>query len=133
MGKLFLFMLVVLGAALYFPDSRARLVSRVEPLIEPALAPIRLRETKSELKKIAQDLQGYERFYDKVPTNDDMFRNWLYNQYLAPSNYQDSWGREFGYRVWPDSFAIVSAGPDQNFMTADDMMVATRRNRPGRR
>ena len=133
MGRLFLLLLVVLGGALYFPETRANLIQTVGPIIEPALGPIRLRETQAELKKIAEDLQGHERFYDKVPTNPDMFRGWLYNQYAAPSNYQDSWGREFGYKVWPDSFAILSAGPDGTFNSPDDLRATKRRLRPGRR
>ena len=133
MGKLFLLLLVVLGAALYFPETRADLIARVEPVIEPALGPIRLRETQAELKKIAEDMSRHERLYDRVPTNPDMFRSWLYTQYVAPSNYEDAWGREFSYKIWPDSFAILSSGPDKTWNTPDDLSSARERVRPGRR
>lgn len=133
MGKLFLLALVVFGAALYFPETRARLIEKLDPVIQPALGPIRAGSTKEELRQIAQDLQGHERLYDRLPVNEELFRKWLYNQYAAPSNYQDSWGTEFGFRLWPDSFAVVSAGPDRTFNTGDDLSVTRARSRPARR
>lgn len=133
MGKLFLLALVVFGAALYFPETRARLIHRLDPIIQPALAPIRAGSTREELRQIAQDLQGHERLYDRLPANTELFRQWLYNQYVAPSNYQDSWGSEFGFAIFPDSFAVVSAGPDRSFNTGDDLRVTRPRARPGRR
>lgn len=133
MGKLFLLALVVFGAALYFPETRARLIERLDPIIQPALGPIRVGSTREELRQIAQDLQGHERLYDRLPVNDELFRQWLYNQYVAPSNYQDSWGSGFGFSLWPDSFAVLSAGPDRIFNTEDDLRVTRPRSRRGRR
>ncbi len=133
MGRLFVIALVAFGAALYFPETRASVIERLDPIIQPALGPIRVGSTKEELRQIAQDLQGYERLYDKVPSNPESFRQWLFSQYALPSNYQDSWGSEFFYKVWPDSFGVVSAGPDRAANTDDDLMVTRRRNRPGRR
>jgi hypothetical protein len=132
-GKLFLLALVVLGAGLYFPETRARLIDRLDPIIQPALAPIRAGSTREELRQIAQDLQGHERLYDRLPANAELFRQWLYNQYVAPSNYQDSWGSEFGFAIFPDSFSVVSAGPDRSFNTGDDLRVTRPRARKGRR
>lgn len=131
MGKLFLLFLVALGAALYFPDTRAKLIDRLDPVIQPALGPLRAGSTREELRQIAQDLQGYERLTDKVPTNGEAFRKWLYDQYATASNYQDSWGSEFRYRVSQDSFAVVSPGPDRTLNTGDDLSVSRVRFRKG--
>lgn len=133
MGRLFVLALIALGAALYFPNTRATVIERLDPIIQPALGPLRVGSTKEELRQIANDLQGYERLYDKVPSNPDAFRQWLYSQYAAPSNYVDSWGTEFYFKIWPDSFGVVSAGPDRVPNTEDDLTVARPRSRPGRR
>ena len=131
MGKLFLLALVALGAALYFPDTRAKLIDKLDPVIQPALGPLRMASTREELRQIAQDLQGHERLTDKVPSNGEMFRKWLYDQYATPDNYQDSWGSEFRYKVSKDSFAVISPGPDRTPNTADDLSVSRARFRKG--
>lgn len=122
MGKLILIALVGLGAALYFPDTRASIMEQVVPAVEPALAPIRLRQTKGRLKTIAKDLTGYGRLYDKLPPDQEGFQRWLFGQYAAPSSYEDSWQQSFQYTLGGgEGFLVRSAGPDLTFGTEDDL------------
>ncbi len=121
MGRLFLLLMCVLGGALYFPETRVRLVERVEPLLGPVLSPLKISSTKDEMRYIARDLQEHERIYRKVPKDATSFQSWLMGRYAAEDNYLDSWGNVYEYQLWPDSFAIRSRGPDERVHTVDDL------------
>lgn len=136
MGRLFLLLMVVLGAALYFPESRERLINRVEPLLGPVLEPLHVSSTTEEMRQIARDLQEHERLYRRIPEDPTAFRSWMLDQYATETNYHDSWGRVYDYQLWPDSFAVRSDGPDGSPRTVDDLHVTrpriSRRDRRGR-
>jgi hypothetical protein len=40
---------------------------------------------------------------------------------LSPSDMQDAWGTLLGYRPEAGSYSVLSAGPDREFETADDL------------
>ena len=123
MGRLLLLLLVVLGGALYFPETRARLLDRVQPLTEPLMRPIKVGSTREELRQVGRDLAEVERRFGRIPRDRDAFRDWLYDQYATEENIRDSWGGVYGYQLWPDSFAIRSDGPDGTERTGDDIVV----------
>ena len=133
MGRLFLLGLVALGAALYFPDTRAQLLDVAAPYVEPLVRPIKVSSTKEELRQISVDLAGSERLYGKMPRDAGAFQNWLHNQYATEDNTQDAWGGSYLYQLWPDSFAISSAGPDLTERTDDDLQVVRPRQSRRRR
>ena len=43
------------------------------------------------------------------------------DQQLSPSDMQDAWGTLLGYRPEAGSYSVLSAGPDREFETADDL------------
>ena len=54
--KLFLVLLLALGAALYFPDSRAWVLDKAKPVVDPMLR----TATQSEMDKIVTAMQHHD-------------------------------------------------------------------------
>ena len=76
MGKIFIVLLVALAAAFYFEGSRTMIFDRAKPLVDPYL----VMATKSEMDKIAQDLQLYEREnFGRLPDR-RTFPDWIDGQ-----------------------------------------------------
>ena len=126
MFKLILFALVALGAALYFPSSRAVVLEKAEPVTQPVQA----WATRGEMKKIVRDLTSHERTYESLPEV-KTFPRWLETKYQGASS-TDSWGNEYVFRVWADSFAVVSAGVDGQLGSEDDLTRTEARVHSGR-
>jgi hypothetical protein len=122
MFKFILALLVVLGAALYFPTSRALVVEYGGPLLNPAF---RLA-TRAEMGKISRDVQTYERETGTVP-EPRAFPTWLEGRYAGDATL-DSWGNTYVLVVRRGAFDIVSLGPDGRLGTSDDI-VETRNRR----
>ncbi len=122
MFKLILFLLVALGAALYFPTSRVVVLDVAEPVLNPVME----WSTKGEMRKIARDLETFERSWESLPTQDGWSR-WLETKYTTDDGKTDSWGNDYALQVWPDSFAVVSAGVDGQMGTQDDLKTARER------
>ena len=45
---------------------------------------------------------------------------------------RDAWGSTYQLKVWADSVAILSYGPDRTRQTEDDFQVSVPRQRSGR-
>ena len=111
--------LVALGAALYFPRSRAVLLDTVAPVLNPMLG----WATRGEMRAMARDLEQRVNSGRTIPSNEREFEAWLQNNYQAGDSRTDSWGQRYTMERWADSFAVVSPGPDGQPGTADDIRV----------
>lgn len=116
MFKVILFLLVALGASLYFPASRSRVLDAAEPILNPVMT----WSTKGEIHKITRDLETFERSWDAFPS-EEAFGQWLSNQYHSDEGRRDSWGNAYVLKAWPDSFTVVSPGIDGQMGTPDDI------------
>ncbi len=115
------------GAALYFPNSRARLFHYLDPVVAPVLE----WSTKNEMESIAGDLSSDARTGRQIPERPHEFVEWLERNYEVGGD-TDAWGVAYSFRSWPDSFGIISNGRDLEIDTADDLIV-TRAHRRRRR
>ena len=127
MFKLILFLLVALGASLYFPESRVVVLEKASPVLNPVLG----WSTTGEMKKIVRDLATHERTYERLPEL-KVFPRWLELKYQGGST-TDSWGNDYVFRVWADSFAVVSGGADGLVGSGDDVKVVGERLHARRR
>ncbi len=121
MFKLILFLLVALGASLYFPASRVVVLEKAQPVLNPVLR----WSTTGEMRKIVRELATHERSYDKLPEPRE-FSAWLEAKYRGGPT-EDAWGNDYTLRVWPDSFAVISPGVDGERGGLDDIQVSERR------
>ena len=130
MFRVILFLFVALGASLSFPTSRARILEAGEPVLNPMFT----WSTKSEMRKISRELETFERTWSSLP-DPEGFLEWLSRKYHAGNGQKDAWGNQYELRVWPDSFAVVSAGIDGQMWTPDDLKASKERvrNRRNRR
>ena len=126
--KIFLLLALALGVALYIPESRARIWEVVKPVTYPFLGWI----TQGELDRIATDLVDYEDKYFKFPEARE-FDEWMDERYADPNLTRDAWNTPYRLRAGSrTTYYVISAGPDQEFGTDDDLQArlvlpATRR------
>jgi hypothetical protein len=116
MFKLIVILLVALGAAFYFPSSRAVLLDKAGPLLNPAF---RLA-TKAELEKVSRDLETYERETNRLPPPRE-FTAWLEDRHAGDATH-DSWGNSYVLVVRSNAFDVISLGPDGRQGTRDDLV-----------
>ena len=116
MGRIFLLAMLALLAGLAIPSTRPRILEQAEPV----LYPIHKWRNTSEMDQIARELVAFERTYYRLPTDMRGFADWMDGQF-APESQVDTWKTPYELRIWPDSFAIVSGGPDRTVDTPDDL------------
>ena len=117
MGKFFLALVAAFGVALYVDSSRAVIVERAKPFLDPYF----VMATRSEMDKIAEDLQLYEREnFGRLPDR-KRFSEWVDRQYAGGASV-DSWGSPYEYTLARDSFFLRSPGPDGLRATEDDIV-----------
>lgn len=124
MGKIFLVLIVALGAGLYFPQSREAILDAASPLATPAYRWM----TNQELRTIVEDLErrvGASEF----PTRPGEFDAWLDSRYPQESSRMDAWGTRYQLEVTGFNFRVISAGPDREFGTDDDLVAEGVRSR----
>ena len=122
--KLFLLLLVVIGAALYFPDSRAWVLDRAQPVVNPMLT----TATHSEMDRIVDDLRQYSREnFGRCP-DARQFPVWLDDQYSGGGG-RDSWDTPYQLEDLrrDNRMQLRSWGPDRQRGTDDDILVEFRR------
>ncbi len=129
MGRIFLILLVALGAGLYFPESRAFLLEKAGPLLEP----VNKWTTTSEMDQIVRDLEVWEKGGRKFPDGRGEFPDWLGSRYQVEENTLDAWGTQYQLNVQSNAFTLISAGPDRAFNTPDDIRIAGSRAESRRR
>lgn len=122
MGRLILLVFLGLAAGFYFPDSRAVLLEKGEPVLRPML----LWNAEREMEAIASGIQRMENVDRRVPEKREWLK-WLDDTYTGDAS-TDAWGSVYGYELKPDSFAIISNGPDRTLKTEDDIRDVRVRN-----
>lgn len=126
MGKIFLIVLGVLAAALYFEGSRAVIFEKARPFLDPYF----VMATRSEMDKINTDLQLWEREnFGRLPDG-RAFGGWLEGNYAGGAG-MDAWGSRYEYTLGRDSFFLRSLGPDLVRGTEDDIIDARARTGTG--
>jgi hypothetical protein len=119
-GKLTLMLVLLFGAAMYFPQTRPMLLDLLNPLLRPVL----IWQTKSEMDKIVRELSNMDREGRQLPQPGQAFQHWMERSFQGGS-FQDAWATPYTLRVWLDSLAVVSSGPDMEPGTADDIIRTT--------
>jgi hypothetical protein len=118
LGKVLLVFLVVIGAALYFPPTRAKILEEARPLMTPAF----IWMTNQELGRIVEDLGRPQGAREELPTRRGEFDAWLDRRYPQEESRIDSWGTRYRLEVFSSRFRAISAGPDSAFGTDDDLV-----------
>ena len=131
MGKLFVLLILGLGAALYFPQTRPVVLDTLAPVLNPVL----VWQTKGEMDHIVRELLSLNRQGQTLPASGDSFQDWMRRSFQGGS-LEDAWGVPYTLRVWTDSVGVVSNGPDLEIGTTDDVMqtaLIQRRRQPRNR
>jgi hypothetical protein len=122
MGKVILLVILGFAAALYFPDSRAVIFAKGEPVLRPMFQ----WNAQREIEAIVSSLQTMEEVERRLPERREYVK-WLETNFTSDAS-RDAWGQLYGYEVKEDSFAITSNGPDRTFKTGDDIRDVRIRN-----
>ena len=115
MGRLILLIILGICVGFYFPDTRAVLMDKGEPVLRPFL----VWNASREMEEIAAGVQQQETTELRLPSKGEWVR-WVETHYAGDGSL-DPWGSLYQYEISPDSFAIVSNGPDRIRKTADDI------------
>ncbi len=122
--KIFVLLLVGLGVALYFPNSRAWVLENAAPVVNPILR----TATQSEMDKIVTAMQQHAREnFGRYPDTKS-FQAWLEGKYSGGGS-RDSWGNTYELEDMrrEQKMRIRSWGPDGLRDTGDDMFTEFRR------
>jgi hypothetical protein len=99
---------------------------------QPLWFPVVKWNTQEEMKQVGRDVINHELNTGRLPNRRDWL-GWLDYRYTGDELKQDHWGSTYELKVWSDSVAIVSYGPDRTKTTEDDFQVVTPRQRVRRR
>src|SRR5947208_2868391 len=102
MGRLILLVVLGLAVALYFPDSRAALMEKGEPVLRPIFQ----WNAKREMEQIAGAIQDEEEERQRLPDRRDYVK--FLQEHFTDDVMRDPWGNIYNYEIKPDSFAIIS-------------------------
>ena len=116
MWKALFFLLILLGAALYFPQTRPVLVEFLAPVMNPVLT----WQTHGEMDHISRELETIHRQGGDLPAPGAAFQGWMERRFMGGSR-TDAWGVNYTLKLWRDSICVVSNGPDQEIGTSDDI------------
>lgn len=120
MAKVVLVALVLFALSLAIPQTRPTVIEHSEPVLYPVF----MWQVNSEMERIGSEVTSFENQYYKLPTSSSKFPGWLASRFKEEKARTDSWGTEYRFKIWPDSFAIISAGPDREHATDDDIQHA---------
>ncbi len=130
MGKVLVVLLIALGAALYFPESREVVVETTQPVLNPWHRWM----TQQEMERIVDDLETVDASQGRLPSGTGEFDAWMDDRYPSESSRMDGWGTRYRLEVVGSTFRVISAGPDQEFGTDGDIVrEGTRAGPAGRR
>lgn len=124
MRKLLLLIVLWFVVTYYFPDSRQMVKTWTRPLWVPVVE----WNAKEEMHQVGQDVVNEEVKTGRLP-DQRRWLQWLDYRYAMDEMKQDPWGSTYQLKVWADSIAIVSYGPDRVRGTADDFHVTVPRLR----
>jgi hypothetical protein len=120
--RIFLILILALGAASYFPRSRAVLRNFIAPVVDPLLR----QQSLQEMQRIASELGLRERENVNGLPEPRAFETWLSSR-VPGSLHRDAWSGAYALVVTSDSFFVTSPGPDGAAGTEDDLRVARAR------
>lgn len=118
MAKIVILLLILLGAALYFPQTRPVMVETFAPVLNPVLT----WQTKGEMNRIARELRTLKREGAGLPQPGRSFQDWMTLNFLGRVS-TDAWGNYYALSVGRDSVRIISNGPDLMIETDDDIVM----------
>lgn len=124
MGKILLLLLAGLGAGMYFPQTRAVIMDTIQPAINPAYAWM----TRGEMDQMIDDLELADRTSGGIPAGRGEFEPWLERRYPQEASRVDGWGTIYRLETSRNEFVVISAGPDQEFGTLDDIRKTGQRS-----
>ena len=122
MGKLILLIIIGLAVGMYFPDSRAVIMEKGEPVLRPML----VWNAEREIEKIVLEVQRNEQVELRLPSRRG-WAKWIDDRFAGDAA-RDPWGNFYQYEILEDSFAVISNGPDQLGKTEDDIRDVRVRN-----
>lgn len=128
MGRVVLILLILLGAAAYFPQTRPV----VQEYMGPVLNPVLTWQTNGEMDRIKRELESLNRQGSDLPTPGSSFQAWMVRNFMGGAK-TDAWGVNYTLSLWRDSIGIVSNGPDREVGTADDLLQTLRIRTESRR
>ena len=121
-GKLILLIIIGLAVGMYFPDSRAVLMDKGEPVLRPLL----IWNAEREIEKIVLGVQQNEQIELRLPDRRQWVK-WVEDPFAGEGS-RDPWGNFYQYEIQEDSFAVISIGPDRLGKTEDDIRDVRLRN-----
>lgn len=122
MGRFLLILVILLALGFTFPQSREVILDVSEPARNLAMQPFRSWVTNQELRQIVVDLERHEDMRGNLPIRRGEFDAWLDSRYQQESSRVDAWGTRYGLQVVGDRILVISAGPDGQFGTDDDLV-----------
>jgi hypothetical protein len=141
MKRIFLAFLLVMLAVLLIPGLRSRAQpgidrfraeagERLEGPMSPVLNPYRRLKTRTEISRVMTELIHARNLGYRRPDPDDLQE--FIAQKLEEEDGRDYWGSPYIAVPQQDSLAVVSAGPDLQYHTEDDIMLKIRYGGPPR-
>lgn len=135
MKKIFLAILILTLITVSVPSLRERanphvdrmgsfLAGKLEGPLSPVLNPYRRLKSQSEIGELVRELVRH-RNSGFVRPRPDVFREYMQEQ-IEGEDGLDAWGSPYIMIPSQDSMAIVSAGPDLEYETDDDVVVKLR-------
>lgn len=117
MGKLIFIIIVLLGAGMAFPTTRAMMETKAAPVIDGVKAKV----VPGRLEAMADQLEARVGRGEKFPNN---WPGWLERDYSSSA--QDPWGNLYFLEIGRNDFTVGSAGPDGQEGTPDDIKLTRR-------
>lgn len=120
MGKIVLILLVIFGAAMAIPSTRAKL----EHAAAPVMNRVRAKMVPSRLNTMADQLDVRLQRGQGLPAS---WEGWLRRDYSGVP--EDPWGNLYYLESGRRGFTVGSMGPDGERGTEDDITVEHRQGR----
>lgn len=123
MTRLVLLVILALVTWYYFPETRAIMLDVAEPVVVPVIR----WSTEEEMRQVGRNVVEHERLTGEVPSGASWL-GWLDYRYPTDDMKVDPWDSTYQLLVWPDSFGVLSLGPDRTRHTEDDFHIVAVRN-----
>jgi hypothetical protein len=129
MWKFLLYLLIAFALGMTFSQSREIIMDVSEPVRQAVANPFLAWVTRNEMAQIITDLERHEDTRGNLPMARGEFDRWLDDRYQQESSRVDSWGTRYAFEVRGDVIRVLSAGPDGEFGTDDDLVREGLRSR----
>ena len=122
MANLIIVIIVGLGAAFYFPDSRAMLLDRFSFAADPLMEWV----TVQEMRRVRGDLARWDDRRRAFPTNRDL-PTWMRTHYKNDDTQYDAWFKPYWLVSNSRSFSVNSIGREGIKGTEYDLSISADR------